>query len=857
MEGRLSKLLADKIASIDISLPYVWKLKLSEADFNEIETCLKHVASTQGISALTVTKDAILTVVYIAEWYKRKYQSGNKIDWIESLDFEALWINAGINQKNFLYRDDNGNKRWLYSIYVLGGLPIQHELNRNDNMKFLKGLCRIYHGEDYTLENIDNESRAVAFRESIKRQHSLYGYLKAILNGEMPFHQEDLRDETSDVNSFVATIKAANDEILRVKFRFEWAVAFSPNYANMTRRLNIWLRPEEVGGGLHQYLRYDRVHLWGVPHPERQLHLYVYLRFMNGDEVIEPSTMDKPIITYLNHSVNDFVAFGVEKGVQIKHIPACRFDRIELIVKDDAGNEYLAQTQKTTEYIQLWRKGGHGDTWTSTQNAQKETALLLSNRCLLKDETTSNNVYHKCFRDPKYGTSASWNWIYIYDSVTFLDERGKEYTLYNRIGYDQVTTRLYTNTIHYIEGGKIKHFYIDDPDISDSYDVDELPLIFGREDIIVRHFATKDDILNAQPEDDIVAEKIEYKQESSNYVEWSTADEPPYGELTLRVTVKDRPILFPVIYLPKLEDEYPIQRDCESITIRYRSMDNREYTIQDRIQMDGKMLSPTITVKYGVNNNYYEIDVYRPTLIKEVMLDGAIIEYLEGNEKLQLPYIFKNRVQLNDFSEKGYQAYECKNLCSIYTQDFINIVGNPSIGEAAMNAWRMDFHCDGKLLDASAPDSLNVCFGNAQKSSSWNGKQALYWNYDENTEPEEIDPNNDAGIKDIGIIFQDISKAKELCCNLGVDIDNDPWAWDGITENMLKCFDVANRYGTYFFLMKPLRDMVKKQIMPELYLPLLESRNGNLAKEDKQGLLRFAEEFGFDWREFNIDIENE
>lgn len=857
MEGRISKPLAEKITSIDLSHPYIWKLRLSEADFNEIEVCLKTIVTTQGISALATTKNAITTIVYIAEWYKRKYQSGNKIDWIENLDLETLWINAGINQKSYLYRDDNGDKRWLYSIYVLGGLAIQHELNRNDKMKFLKGLCRIYHGEDYTIENLDEASRAVAFRESIKRQHSLYEYLKEILNGEMPFHQDDLSEETSDVNRFVATVKAANDEILRVKFRMEWAVTFSPDYTNMIRRLNIWFKPEEVGGELHQYLRYDRVHLWGVPNPEKQLHLYIYIRFKNGDKVVEPSSIDKPIITYLNHSVNDFVAFGVERGVQIKNIPTQRFDKIEIIAKDDAGNEYLVQVQKTTEYIQLWRQGDYGDTWTSTQNAQKETSLLFSNHCRLKDETILNDVYHKCFRDPKYGTSTSWNWIYIYDFITFYDEKGKEFTLYNRIGYDQVTTRLYTNTIHYVGGGKIKHFYIDDPEISENYDVDELPLIFGWQDIVVRHFATKDDILNAQPEEETVAENIKYKQENGRYAEWSLINEPPYGKLTLKITVKGKPVLFSVIYLPKLKDDYPIKRDYESMAIRYKAIDNSESIIQDKIMMDGKVLYPTIPIRYGNGSSYYEVNVYRPTLIKEVMLDGKIIEYLEGDEKLQLPYIFKNRVQLNDFSKNGYQAYECKNLKSIYTQNFINIAGNPSIGEAAMNAWRMDNHYAGKLLDTSAPDSLVVCFGNTQKNSSWEEKQAFFWSYDENVEPEIIDPINGADTKDVGIIFQDISNTYDLCCNLAMDIDNDPWAWDDIKENILKCFEVANHYGTYFFLMKPLRGLVKTQIIPELYQPLYDSRNGNLTPEDKQGLLRFAEELGFDWQEFNINFDNE
>lgn len=629
----------------------------------------------------------------------------------------------------------------------------------------------------------------------------------------------------------------------------------------MTRRLNLWLKPEEVGGGLHQYLRYDRVHLWGVPNPEKQLHLFIYIRFKRGNEVIEPSTMENPIITYLNHSVNDFVAFGVEKGVQIKNIPTSRFDKIEIVVKDDDGNEYLAQTQNTTEYIQLWRQGDYGEAWSSTQNTQKETAVLFSNRCNLKDETFSEEVYRKRFRDQKFGTTDTWNWIYIYDCVSFLDEQGKEINLYNRIGYDQVTTRLYTDTIRYVGGGKVKHYYIDDPDISDEYEVDELPLIFGWEDVIVRHFATKDDILHAQPEEETEAEMIEFKQENGRYAEWTKMDEPPYGEVTLRVTIKGKPLLFTVVYLPRMDKASPIKRDFESTLIRYKNVDGTEAELQDEIPMDGNPLSPTLPVRYGEDESYYEVDVYRPTLLKEVMLDGKIIEYLNDEEKLNLPYIFKDRVQLNDFSEKGYQAYECRNLSSIYSQDFINISGNPSVGEAALNAWRNDNHYVGKLLDAMTPESLVVCFGNDQEHSSWKDEQALYWNYDEKTEPEPINPDEDADSKSTGVIFQDISTTENLQCNLGTDIDNDPWAWgdidESVTESLLKCFEVANHYGTYFFLMKPLRNMERDKVVSEIYEPLLEKRNGTLTPEDKQGLLRFSEESGFDWQEFNIHIDNE
>lgn len=853
----MTKSLQDKIESLDITVPYVWRLRLSEADFNEIETCLKAIVDKVGVTALSKSDNAIMTIAYMAEWYKRRYQSGNKCELTDGINLEELWDNAGISKKRYLYKDENGSKRWLYSIYVLGGLAIQHELARNDNMKFLKGLCRIYHGENYTLENLDEASRAVAFRESIKRQHSLYEYMRQILNGTMPFHEDDLADAGSDVNRFVATVKAANDEILKVKFRFEWQVTFSPQYTCMTRRLNVWLKPEEVGGELHQYLRYDRVHLWGVANPEKLHKLFIYIRYKRNDEVVEPSTMDKPIITYLNTGQSDtgFVAFGTERCAQCKHVPTCKFDTIEVIAVDEEGKEYIAQTEAAREYIQLWRSVSYGDTWTSTQNAQKETALLFSNRCALKDESIADDVYRQSFRDQKYGKSETWNWFYIYDSVTFTDEKGKEISLYNRIDYDQITTKLYSDTIHYVNGGKVKHYYIDDPDESDNYDIDELPLIFGWEDVIVRHFATKDDILNAQPEEDSVAEMVEFKQSNGRYQEWTLMDEPPYGEVQLRVTVKGRTFPYIVIYLPRLDEDNPIRRDYETTCIRYRKTDNNEDKIQDSIPEDKNVLFPTVPVRYGEGEDYCEVDVYRPTLVKEVMLDGEIIEYKHGDEKLQLPYIFKDRVQINDFSQHGYQAYECKNLCSIYSQTYIDIEHNPSIGMAALNAWRLDRKFAGKLLDAMAPECLTVCFGNAQNNTEWNGHEALFWNYDKNNTPEVVDPIEGTDKYDVGIIFQNLSKNKDLVCNLGEDLDNDPWAWDDIEESPLRCFEIANEAGNYFFLMKALRDLAKSDIVSEIYEPLLESRGGQLTEQDKTGLIRLGEELGFDWQENKIYIE--
>lgn len=84
---------------------------------------------------------------------------------------------------------------------------MRHELGRHDNGRFLKALCRLFHGEDYTLENLDDESRAVAFRQSIAREHSLYEYLKEILDGTGEQHRD------KETLALMDAIRTANDEV--------------------------------------------------------------------------------------------------------------------------------------------------------------------------------------------------------------------------------------------------------------------------------------------------------------------------------------------------------------------------------------------------------------------------------------------------------------------------------------------------------------------------------------------------------------------------------------------------------------------------------------------------------------------
>ena len=57
--------------------------------------------------------------------------------------------------------------------------------------------------------------------------------------------------------------------------------------------------------------------------------------------------------------------------------------------------------------------------------------------------------------------------------------------------------------------------------------------------------------------------------------------------------------------------------------------------------------------------------------------------------------------------------------------------------------------------------------------------------------------------------------------------------------------------------MMPLRELSKQQYVEEIYQPLFDLREGKLNEKDILGLRRFSDEFGFDWLDLGVIIDNE
>ena len=88
----MSNDLYSRINAIDLKHPYVWKLRISSAEFDDLEGAVRAETTT-----------ALQNVIYLAEWYKRCYDGGSAKP-VKEFDCQKLFDEAGIDkEKNLIW----------------------------------------------------------------------------------------------------------------------------------------------------------------------------------------------------------------------------------------------------------------------------------------------------------------------------------------------------------------------------------------------------------------------------------------------------------------------------------------------------------------------------------------------------------------------------------------------------------------------------------------------------------------------------------------------------------------------------------------------------------------------------------
>ena len=867
-DKRLLHTLPQKVEEMKQSIlcgkPYVWKLRLSLAEFYDLESATgDSISSHAGHHEHLLTEDfAVVVVIYLAEWYKRFYcgadtMDENKVLSLNTEELKRLYELAGIDAKTFVYNasknPDKTSYRWHESLQVLGGLAVQAELKRDKHDNLLPKLCKLFHGEDIDLDDLRDRNRAVAFQESIARQHSLYEYLKCILEKDehgrrnLPFASSDLKDESTRIPELVSKIEQADVLAKKHKFDFEWIIQYAASTHSMVRQLKVKLKPEVIGGGKKQYIGYDRLRSeeWGMEHPENVGRIRMYLRFKNGGQYVQKEKKgEEPLFKYDNtgQEATGFLSVNKEDEAIYLRVPTTRFDKVEIVMHYDQ-TAHVVQQMEVADYMQVYEvsKSG-GRRFTSRRNAQAPTVLVFSTAHRLTEEFQDIPLSYAHFRQGE-NTGEDYCWCPIMDKVILRLNTGEELPFFNRNGLYQVVTKKYLKTIKYMDNVFVLYKYIDTDEDDDVMQEDRLTVLFGRQALSVLHFPSgmaKDGV----PAGDYTTEW--YNTKERRYVNWDEDHEPKQGKLRLRVTVKGlvfTPKVYYVPFFPTDPEQQPIWRDFETMRI-CTALEGVE-DIQDDFSKDiGDDMPDTRQLEIGTASEKILVDVYRPILIRELSqkkscdVESKVISYHDVNEDIEIPLINCQQFSVRDFSANGVKEYQVTQKGTVYynfpTFNHPGIDGTSFLLEEKVSALTPELPLDYlKIYTTKALD-------HAEELYAWNYK----------SEPVRVDSSFQ--IKEEGIVFQSLKDNDSPRHYAMPRANKGKGGWGGkknvLVVDALYCFEKVAEHKAYFFLFNPLIKVIAARTqIKDIWLPLLKKREYNLTQADIGHLYLFALQFHFDW----------
>lgn len=867
-DRRLMDCLADSQARlrqlIDEGRPYVWELRLSQRQFLLLETAMADSISSHAGDwhHLLGNEDfAVIIVIYLAEWYKRRYKGtdteDDKLMSLTTDELKQLYQTAGIDSNTFVYNasknPDKTSYRWLESLQVLGGLAVRAELKRDQNDALLPQLCKIFHGEEIELDDLKDRSRAVAFQESISRRHSLYEYLDCILSKEKepPFAQADIADESTCIPQLLRRIQEADEVAKKYKFDFEWVITYTASRNQMVRHLRVRLKPEEIGGGKKQYIGYDRLMKpeWGIEHPEEVGRIRFYLRFKNGGHYVRKIEKgDEPLFKYDNTGSERTGFLSVNKIDEnsFTDVPVAHFDKVEMMMRYDLPGadgasrivSKVVQVLEVKDYMQVYALPKTSNKFTTRKNAQAATAVVFSPDYHLAESCRDLPVVYAHFRNGEE-CSPDYCWCAINDKVMLTGPDGNEIVppFFNRNGLYQVMTRKYPNTIKYRENVFVLYQYRDPDMDEDELQEDNLPVLFGRSGLEVRHYATG----TAKEGEAVTEYDLEWLKDG-RYVDWDK-EEPARGAIRLRVTVKDivfRPQVYYVPFCPQTADQQPIWRDFDHKYIR-TALEGVS-GIPDDSERLSDAPSDTLQLTIGDDNARILVDVYRPIILRELSQTDSecrkhVVERADKGEYLHIPLINCEQFSVRDFSENGVKVYQMERSNRMF-------YSFPTFN---------DYHSAGNYIMevpvSRVSPELPLDYLMVYISRVLDAPTELYaWNY--KTAPRPVTSSNE--LTEDGIVFQSLKDQSHPRHYAFPYIRRAQGGWGGrqaqVVVNALECFETVAEHRTYFFLFNPLIRVVheRNQIV-EILLPLMKKRSYRLTEQDVEQLYRFAVQFHFDW----------
>lgn len=832
-----------KITSGHFDYQYFWRNKINTDDYNELKNRLQECAyeNRRGFAQ----RYGRVMALYIAEWYKREYNGNDgKDNAIKNMRLpyrpEEIWKYSGLPD-NFLYRQKNN--RYLDSMYVLGGLPINYLIHKQFN-KVFKEIQSVYKQKE-SEESLQNNIfiNNYTLQEATRSQWgSLHMYFDALMRDDYPFAQEDFDKEP--FRTFLANLQEWNP--MRKKFSIEWIVEGNMDVEMFRRKLRLYVTPE-YKGERNRSISYGRMSRWGVSTTTKSFRIYAFFNDADPDEQDD----NEEYITFYNTYDGYFVGELTRNYYTFKNIPDGNITKVTLYVKVGYMFKEIYSFD-IDNYLQLYETNQYSIL--SDRKSDKNSYALLPYDTNVKISAVDIDDLPK-----RYFTEdgISYKLIPIIGELAFEDEDGETVSLYSKEHDIDFSIQTYSNDIQYTKGNLCKHFYIaENGDEKEEF----IPVIFSADDVKAVSY-----IEGNQPKKlskDIF--RLEYKLwNESNFHEWKQ-DEYPIGTIKIRVTYNGEHTQKTVFAV--CSDNIAISRDCDlniikidkhvplvNIPEELEAIESHQF--RDNVKQNRK--NDTIPFKIGRNDDYIIIPVYRTFNIMELYChDNSVKSYsdVDSDFSIEIPFLLKDNYTIRKVDDRGVHRLNLKETSVDYLDFHFDDDANAieSVVEKSTSVGKIRFTLCSSLYLGTI-DYVSM-------TGSEDDYHFYHWTMKESEEPKEIAIVKQDGQvklrledyqKKTGVIFQGL---KDGACprTYYAPVYHEKWPKADKRGNIReKCFAISAKYYTPFRIFEPILDYFKGTDsdlvdLAARYLSL--DKYKDIPDDDKfKALIRFSHELYFSW----------
>jgi hypothetical protein len=782
----------NKLTCRSFDYQYFWRNKINSKQYNELKSLIKSCAFENKCGFEKRFGRAI--ALCIAEWYKREYNGNDgRSNAVKELNLSCnpkiIWTNSGLPD-NFLYGQQNN--RYLDSLYVLGGLPINYLIHKQFN-KVFKEIQTVYKQKesDEVLQSnvfINNNT----LQESTRTQWgSLHMYFDALMSDDYPFADEDREEEP--FRTFISNLQEWNP--MRKKFSIEWIVDGNQDVEIFRRRMRLYVTPE-YNGERNKSISYGRMSRWGVTTKTQFFRLYALFNNMPPAEISDfitfHNTYDGYFVGRLNHNYFTF-----------NHLPSGKIFKVTLYIEAD-GKVKDIYSFDVNPYLQLYETDKYSVLSSCKSDGQSYALLPYDTKVANIKENEYGGKYFAESGDP-------YKLIPINGSITFKDEDEEDVYMVSKDHDIGINVLPHHNDISYLENDLCTHHYFSS---EEEHFEDKIAVLMSKNDLTFTLYEKDQKPCKISKEDVI----LEYKKSTDTYYhKWTDEDYPigmikikaSYGVLTAQTTVFS-------LCSPKIS----FIRDCEKCLIEFdKAIPLLEVPkglklIDDHTFKDDKNYRKeidTFVFKIGAYEDYIDLPVYRAFTVVELYRDREFFQYgdIDSSHWITVPFLLKNHFSLRSVSNSGVVRQNLKNSTFNYLDFAFDDDESPE--ETFEDVGPISFSYT-KELNAG---QNNIIFAS---SSNIKDYHFYYWSMKEEDGPKEIQLTDFNGfiqlqLSDVetrhGMIFQ--SLMDNVCPKqYYAPIIHSSWG-DARQQEKIReqCFIIAAYYKTPFRIFAPIYSYLK------------------------------------------------